>query len=133
MMRTDHLRASRATRSRRPTLGALLLAGAFVVFGFAGTASATMPGTTPTGPSESTAPPTTEVADETLPDDTQLPSDETLEEEDEGLDAAPVLIVGFVALLAIASWWMVRRDDEDDRPSPPPVGEPEWRADQIAP
>ena len=33
---------------------------------------------------------------------------------------AAIAVVGFVALLALASWWMVRRSDPDAAPMPPP-------------
>jgi hypothetical protein len=132
MTHSDFGRTSCALR-RRSRLAAVIVVSGFVVFGFSGTALATVPDTSATGPSESTAPPTTEESEDTIPDDSAVPSDETLEEEDEGVDVAPVAIVGFILLLAIASWWMVRQDDVDDGPSPPPIGEPEWRADQIAP
>lgn len=117
----------------RSQLASLILVSGFAVFGFAGTALATVPDPPATEPSESSVPPTTEAPEDTLPDDAAVPSDESLEEEDEGLNVAPVAIVGFILLLAIASWWMIRQDDVDDRPSPPPSGEPEWPADQIAP
>ena len=32
---------------------------------------------------------------------------------------ATIAVVGFVALLAMASWWMVRRSDPDAAPMPP--------------
>lgn len=117
----------RATEPRRSAAGLLVLTAAIFFFGFAGSVNATVPDPTGTDPSDTTAPPNTEA-----PDDTLVPADETVQEEDEALNVAPVAIVGFLVLLAIASWWMLRRDDADDQPSPPP-GEPEWRADQIAP
>jgi len=132
MMLTDLSTTGRATEPRRSAVGVLILTVAVLFFGFAGSVSATVPNPTGTDPSDTTAPPTTEAPDDTLPDDTLVPGDETVQEEDEGLDVAPVAIVGFLVLLTIASWWMLRRDDVDDQPSPVP-GEPEWRADQVAP
>ena len=134
MNRSDPTGSIIATSRHRTRLAAVILAAAFVVLGFSGTAGATVPDSVGTTPSDSTTvPPATDAPDDTFPNDNEVPSEETSEEADEGLDAAPIAIVGFVILLAIASWWMVRRDDADDQPSPPPPGEPEWRADQIAP
>jgi len=33
---------------------------------------------------------------------------------------ATIAVVGFIALLVLASWWMVRRTDPDSAPMPPP-------------
>ena len=133
-MHTEVQRSDSVRQPLRSSIVTVVFAAILVVLGLAGTASASVPDTSVTDPSETTtAPPATDSPADTAADDTLIPSEETAQEEDEGLDVAPIAIVGFVILLAIASWWMVRRDDEDDRPSPPPVGEPEWRADQIAP
>ena len=133
MSRTEHSRSSNTTRPRRFSIVVAILAAAFAVLGIAGTAAAVVDSSGTNPPDTTTAPPATDAPDETVQDDDEVPSDLTPEEQDEGVDVAPIAIVGFVIVLAIASWWMVRRDDDDDKPSPPPTGEPEWRADQIAP
>jgi len=132
MTRADYRGKQGATRCKSVVFY-VALASVFVVLGFSGTALATVPDTSAPDPSESTVPPTTEVTEDTLPDDSIVPSDESPEEEDEDLNVAPVAIVGFILLLAIASWWMIRQDDADDRPSPPPTGEPDWSPGQVAP
>lgn len=75
---------------------------------------------------EGTAPEDTE-PDETTPEGST--SDE--DDPDDGLVGAgdidddidplytAIALIGFVALLAVASWWMVRRDDPDAAPMPP--------------
>ena len=134
MSRTEHSRSSNTARPRRFSIVVALLAAGFTILGLAGTATATTPDNVGSDPPDTTtAPPSTDAPDETINDDDAVPSNLTAEEQDEGLDVTPIAIVGFVIVLAIASWWMVRRDDDDDKPSPPPNGEPEWRADQIAP
>jgi heme A synthase len=128
-----------ATGTRRTPIALLVISACFFVVGTAGTAAAAMPdfSESPT-PDSTTAPPATDAPVDTSPADTSppdadVPGDETTQEEDEGVDVAPIAIVGFVILVAIAGWWMVRRDDADDQPSPPPSGEPQWRPDQVAP
>ena len=134
MTSTDVRWSDSAKQPRRQSIISVVLAVMLVVLGFASTASASVRDSSGTDPSDTTtAPPATDAPNDTAADDTLVPSGETTQEEDEGLDVAPLAIVGFVILLAIASWWMVRRDDDDDKPSPPPAGEPQWRADQIAP
>ena len=133
MSRTEHSRSSSTARPRRASIVVTFLAAAFAVLGIAGTAAAVVDSSGTNPPDTITAPPATDAPDETINDDDAVPSDLTAEEQDEGIDVAPIAIVGFVIVLAIASWWMVRQDDDDDKPSPPPTGEPEWRADQIAP
>lgn len=78
-------------------------------------------------PSDTTA----ETADTTAPPDTTVPSSvatsvpttETVADEDDSssINAIGVVIgiIGIVALLGVAAWWMVRRDDPDDAPHPP--------------
>ncbi len=74
-----------------------------------------------------TAPTTTEP---TQPDATTAPAEEELVgagDPDGDIDGTVALIavIGFVVLLAIASWWMVRRSDPDSQPMPPrPPGGP---------
>jgi hypothetical protein len=42
-------------------------------------------------------------------------------EPDDDIDAttATIAVVGFVLLVGLASWWMVRRNDPDEAPMPP--------------
>ncbi len=52
---------------------------------------------------------------------------------DDDIDAttAAIAVVGFVALLTVASWWMVRRSDPDAEPMPRQHGEPGPPSDLI--
>ena len=64
-----------------------------------------------------TEPPSTEPAD-TEPTSTEGGSDSAASDS---VDAT-VTVVGvlaFIALIAVAAWWMVRRGDDDDQPHPP--------------
>ncbi len=82
------------------------------------------PPDTPPATAEPTPP------DTTPPDTTTSPPDETLVgagDPDGEIDGsvAAIAVVGFLVLLAIASWWMVRRYDPDREPMPPrPPGDP---------
>ena len=63
-------------------------------------------------------------AEPTPPDTTTAPPDETLVgagDPDGEIDGsvAAIAVVGFLVLLAVASWWMVRRFDPDREPMPP--------------
>ena len=146
MKQPDLAASTTAATPRRSAIAVVVLSACFFAVGTAGTAAATMPGfnesatpdTTPaTDPPVDTSPADTSPADtspaDTSPADTEVLDGETVQEEDEGLDVAPIALVGFVILIAVAGWWMVRRDDADDQPSPPPAGEPQWRPDQVAP
>ena len=78
------------------------------------------PETPDSTPPEST-PATTEPDDSTP--DTSL--DDTLVgagDPDSDIDTttAALAVVGFIALIGLASWWMVRRSDPDAAPMPPP-------------
>lgn len=85
-----------------------------------------------TAPEDTTPPVTTEPGDTvpgpTVPDATEPDATTAGErlvgagEPDGDLDPLYVTlaIVGFIGLLAVASWWMVRRDDPDAGPMPPP-------------
>lgn len=86
----------------------------------------TVPDTEP----DDTTPETTEPVD-TEPETTEATGGLVGAGDPDGeLDALYVTlaIIGFVGLLAVASWWMVRRDDPDAEPMPPrdpesPTGE----------
>jgi hypothetical protein len=85
----------------------------------------TVPDTT--APEATTA--TTEPDDSTPEDSTpgesvaDLPGDDNLvgagdPDSDINTTTATIAVVGFILLVAIASWWMVRRTDPDARPMP---------------
>jgi hypothetical protein len=89
---------------------------------WSGQPASTIDGTTPepdtTEPESTTA--TTE-PDDSIPDTT---IDDTLVgagEPDSDIDTttAAIAVVGFVTLLVLASWWMVRRSNPDAAPMPP--------------
>jgi heme A synthase len=119
----------------------VVISACFFLLGTAGTATAAVLDVSESpSPDSTTAPPATDAPVGTSPADTSPPDaddpgDESAQEieEDEDLNVAPIAVVGFIILIAIAGWWMVRRDDADDQPSPPPPGEPQWRPDQVAP
>ena len=81
----------------------------------------------PTDP-ESSAPVTT--PDTTEPDDS-VPSTSTEEtliaagdpDDDVDTTTAALAIIGFILLVAVAGWWMVRRTDPDAEPMPPRDGQ----------
>jgi len=45
--------------------------------------------------------------------------------------AVAVAVVGFIALLGIAVWWMLRRTDPDDQPYPRPGNSPDSPGDRV--
>ncbi len=74
-----------------------------------------------------TAPDPTE-PDSIQPDSTEPDTTEPVAVDSDG-DAAEntvavIAVIGFGALIALASWWMVRRRDVDDVPHPPAPDEP---------
>ena len=75
--------------------------------------TATAPEATVPDTTEPTEPP----SEETSPGDTLVGAGDP----DTDIDGTVALIavVGFVILLAVASWWMVRRSDPDAEPMPP--------------
>jgi hypothetical protein len=89
----------------------------------ASTGTTTDPTTEPAAP-DSTPPDSTTATTE--PDDST--SDTSLDDglvgagdPDSDIDTttAAIAIVGFIALIGLASWWMVRRSDPDAAPMPP--------------
>jgi hypothetical protein len=70
---------------------------------------------TPTteAPPEATEPP----VEDTIPDDTLVGAGEP----DSDIDGtvAAIAVVGFVLLVGVAAWWMVRRPNPDAEPHPP--------------
>lgn len=73
---------------------------------------------------EATVPDTTEPTEPTEPPSEATSPEDTLVgagDPDTDIDGTVALIavVGFVILLAVASWWMVRRSDPDAQPMPP--------------
>jgi heme A synthase len=84
--------------------------------------------TAPTTPEPSTPEPTTpeSTPDTSEPDSSTsaVPGDDALigsGDPDSDVDSttAAIAVVGFVLLVALAGWWMVRRDDPDAEPMPP--------------
>ncbi len=80
--------------------------------------SDTTPATTEPAPPETTVP----APEESTPDDTLVGAGEPDGEID--TTVAVIAIIGFVILLGVASWWMVRRSDPDAQPMPPRGGPP---------
>jgi hypothetical protein len=78
-----------------------------------GDRSASVPPASEPPPSE----PTESESDDTTPDNALVGAGEP--DDDIDTTVAVVAIGGFVALLAVASWWMVRRSDPDAEPMPP--------------
>jgi len=72
----------------------------------------TSPDTTPDSEPPDTSPDT----EPTTPDDTLVGAGDP--DSDVDTTRAVIAVVGFLALLAVASWWMVRRPDPDGRPMP---------------
>ena len=81
--------------------------------------SETTPATSEPDPTETTAPVDPE---ETTPDDTLVGAGTP--DDDIDTTVAVIAIVGFVILLGVASWWMVRRSNPDAQPMPPTDGPP---------
>lgn len=75
-------------------------------------------GTEPTTPVDTTAPDTEPDATATSTPDDTLVGAGTPDDDVDPLNAT-LAIIGFVALVGLASWWMVRRDDPDAAPMPP--------------
>jgi len=71
------------------------------------------PATTEPAPSETTSP----APDESTPDDTLVGAGDP--DGDIDTTVAAIAVIGFVILLGVASWWMVRRSDPDAQPMPP--------------
>ncbi len=74
----------------------------------------------PTTPDPGTPEPTTP--------ESSAPTEETLiaagvPDADVDTTTAAIAIVGFILLVAVASWWMVRRTDPDAVPMPPRDGQ----------
>ncbi len=83
--------------------------------------SDTTPATTEPAPPETTVPEDS-TPDESTPDDTLVGAGNP--DDDIDTTVAVIAIVGFVILLGVASWWMVRRSNPDAQPMPPPDGSP---------
>lgn len=75
--------------------------------------SDTTPATTEPAPSETTSP----EPEEGTPDDTLVGAGDP--DSDIDTTVAAIAVIGFVILLGVASWWMVRRSDPDAQPMPP--------------
>lgn len=75
------------------------------------------PASEPPASEPPTSEPTESESDDTTPDDALVGAGEP--DDDIDTTVAVVAIGGFVALLAVASWWMVRRSDPDAEPMPP--------------
>ena len=105
---------------------------------WSGPAASTTPSPTATTPAPTATTPepdTTDAPNTTEPESTIAttePDDSTADtatddalvgagDPDSDIDTttAAIAVVGFVALLALASWWMVRRSDADAAPMPP--------------
>ena len=52
-------------------------------------------------------------------------------DDDIDTTTATIAVVGFIALLTVASWWMVRRTNPDAEPMPGQHGEPGPSSDLI--
>ncbi len=95
-------------------VGVAVLCAMCVSFPAAATPPATVePPETP----PATAEPTPTDATTSPPDDTLVGAGDP-DGEIDGTVAA-IAVIGFVVLLAIASWWMVRRSNPDNQPMPP--------------
>jgi hypothetical protein len=80
--------------------------------------SATTRATSEPTPVGTTTPDSTDVAADTAAPDTTIvgagqPDDEV------NATVTTIAVIGFILLLAVASWWMVRRRDPDAQPMPP--------------
>ena len=79
-----------------------------------------------TEPATSDAPPVGSTVESTPGSSVASPGDSTTApagdsghaNDDDNSTLVALGIVGFVVLLAVAAWWMVRRDDPDRRPLP---------------
>jgi len=78
-----------------------------------------VPGSTQPESPETTEPEDTTPEDST-PDDTLVGAGDP--DGDIDTTVAVVAVIGFLLLLAVASWWMVRRSDPDGQPMPPQSG-----------
>jgi hypothetical protein len=103
-----------------PLVAALVLA-VTVVPGVAHAlvASVDEPASTEPGTSQ----PDTTAPDTTAPDTTAPPTTEPVvatpaTDGDDDAIVAVIGLAGFVALIAVAGWWMIRRNDDDDAPHP---------------
>ena len=105
---------------RLSALGAMTIAVLFVVAmaapgaAHAGVQSApadSVPSEPPTTDPETTEPPNTEPP-------TTRPAESVDDGDDIGTAAAVLGILGFVALVGVAAWWMIRLGNEDDAPHP---------------
>jgi hypothetical protein len=83
--------------------------------------SDTEPGTTEPAPPETTVPDDS-TPEESIPDDTLVGAGNP--DDDVNATVAAIAVVGFVILLGVASWWMVRRSNPDAQPMPPQGGPP---------
>lgn len=111
---------------RLPVLGAitvamfLVLAVAAPGTAHAGHRSAPADAAPPTEP-ETSEPPTTE-PETSEPSTTEPATDPAEGVDDDGDDiettAAVLGILGFIALVGVAAWWMVRLGNDDDAPHP---------------
>jgi hypothetical protein len=80
--------------------------------------SATAPAPTEPTPVDTTTPESTDVAADTVaPDTTIVGADEA--DDEINATVTTIAVIGFILLLAVASWWMVRRRDPDAQPMPP--------------
>lgn len=107
-------------------VGALCVLALSLPAAAAGPVGAVAPSDT-TPVSTEPAPPETTVPDDGAPDEST--PDDTLvgagtPDDDIDTTVAVVAVVGFVILLGVASWWMVRRSDPDAQPMPPRGGSP---------
>ncbi len=112
----------RERRHRPFVLVAAILVAVTAGLGVGPSAWASPDTTTPStdAPTETTEPP----VDDTTVDDTLVGAGEP--DSDVDGTVAAIAIIGFVLLLAVAAWWMVRRSNPDGEPKPPaqPTGLP---------
>jgi hypothetical protein len=79
--------------------------------------SETAPAPSEPAPTETTSPESTDVtADSSAPDTTVGTSEP---DDDINRTVTVIAVIGFILLLGVASWWMVRRQDPDAQPMPP--------------
>ena len=100
--------------------------------GWSGVPAPTTARSTGNAPEPTTEPDTPETTESESTTETTEPDDSTPDttiddalvgagDPDSDIDTttAAIAIIGFVALLGLASWWMVRRSDPDAAPMPP--------------